>query len=112
VLCDAVSSFVELVPIILSQPGIKVKNFTKTHWKNYLVAYASKGRQMITRCSMKYSKGLKHYVLLVTYKAIAGNFREKKRSADQPVVGNSQLQKIINITKKRSNIKIILILMI
>jgi len=29
----------------------------------------------------------------INVKAIAGNCRGKKRSADQPVVGNSQLQK-------------------
>jgi len=108
---------VELVPIILSQPGVKYflsEKLCQDPLEKLFGCLRQRGKANDNPMLNEVFKGTQalHVIGDINVKAIAGNCRGKKRTADQPVVGNYQLQKRRKSNKRNKENKIFFFLMI
>jgi len=101
----AVSSFVELVPLILSQPGVKYflsEKLCQDPLEKLFGCLRQRGKANDNPMLNEVFKGTQALRVIgdINVKAIAGNCRGEKRSVDQPVVSSQlHLQKRRKINK-------------
>ena len=92
----AVSLFVELVPLILSQPGVKYflsEKLCQDPLEKLFGCLRQRGKSNDNPMLNELFKGTQALRVIgdINVKAIAGNCRGKKRNADQSILSNSQL---------------------